>query len=121
MLPIDVRIVLDSEEGGLMHARTRNTPPPMQILGYLYKEGACVRSIGGEFPRAAAATTNNVIPSLLQRNTAIYSPGALCEYRYSGTEASFEPKSWSCGMGDPSLDRHSGVCRPLVWGDSRPG
>lgn len=50
-----------------------------------------------------------------------YSPGALCEYRYSGTEANFDPKSWSCGMGEPSLDRHSGVCRPLEWGDSRPG
>lgn len=50
-----------------------------------------------------------------------YSPGALCEYRYSGTEANFDPKSWSCGMGEPSRDRHSGVCRPLEWGDSRPG
>lgn len=50
-----------------------------------------------------------------------YSPGALWEYRYSGTEANFDPKSWSCGMGEPSRDRHSGVCRPLEWGDSRPG
>lgn len=24
-------------------------------------------------------------------------------------------------MGEPSRDRHSGVCRPLEWGDSRPG
>lgn len=50
-----------------------------------------------------------------------YSPGALWEYRYSGTEANFDPKSWSCGMGEPSRDRHSGVWRPLEWGDSRPG
>lgn len=48
-------------------------------------------------------------------------PGALWEYRYSGTEANFEPKSGSCGMGEPSRDRHSGVCRPLERGDISPG
>ncbi len=48
------------------------------------------------------------------------SPGALWEYRYSGTEASLEPKSCSWDTGDPSRDRHSGVWRPLEWGEKRP-
>lgn len=57
---------------------------------------------------------------LVQRSAD--TPGALCEYLYSGTDASLLASCswWSWGMGEPSLLRHSGVCRPLDGGDSSP-
>lgn len=62
--------------------------------------------------------TENVAATVSQRIDGL--PGALCEYRYSGTEASLEPKSCSWDTGDPSRERHSGVWRPLECGERRP-
>lgn len=50
------------------------------------------------------------------------SPGALWEYLYSDTDATWLASCswWSWGTGEPSLLRHSGVCRPLEGGERSP-
>lgn len=50
------------------------------------------------------------------------SPGALWEYLYSDTGATWLASCswWSWGAGEPSLLRHSGVCRPLEGGERSP-
>lgn len=67
-------------------------------------------------------TTAAQPPPPEQTPTPSDSPGALWEYLYSGTDATWLASCswWSWGSGEPSLLRHSGVCRPLEGGERSP-